>query len=198
MLSTITAKITKQVTVTFPEITPEKAEQIDYGLYMAISDILKVSALLIVSLFLSLTSQVAVAIFTLGMLRVFLGGVHSKTQLGCVISYFAFIYGSVGLSNLIEAKFLNIPLFTTSFVLAYLYAPADLPCKPIVSKRHRHKLRVYGFVTLFVFLIISFFVSERYSAIISINTLFVCIMLTPIVYKITKNRLSKGGVSSEK
>ncbi len=189
MLSRITEYITKQAVLVLPDITPEKAEKIEYGLYMGISDISKVIALLIVSIPLNIFLLVFTAILSAGLLRLFLGGIHSKTQIGCLISYFLSIYGSVYLSYIIPMK-INIIIFIIVYTLTYLYAPADLPSKPIVSNNHKRKLRLYGFITLSLLFLSTILVSNLFANIITINALIVAIMITPLAYKVTGNTLS--------
>lgn len=192
MLSKITEKITKQIVLNFPQITNEKAEQVEYGLYMALSDIVKVSALVIVSLPFGLFGKVLAAILTFGMLRVFLGGIHSKSEIECIITYFIIVYGSVGLSLIINFRYLNLIAFPIALILAFMYAPADMPCKPIASRKHRKKLRIFGLTELVLIFIVTFIVPNAYSNIISIVTLIAALMLTPLVYRLTGNELSNA------
>lgn len=193
MLSQITEKLTKQIVLNFPQMTPEKAEQVEYGLYMALSDIIKILALVLVSLPFGLLDKVIVAIITFGMLRVFLGGIHSKSEIECVVTYFAIIYGSIGLSVIISSfRYLNLIVFPIAFIFAFLYAPADMPCKPVASRKHRRKLRICGLTELAVLFLITFAVPNIYSNIISIITLIEALMLTPLVYRLTGNELSNA------
>jgi len=193
MLSKITEKIVKQIVLNIPQITPEKAEQIEYGLYMAFSDVLKVLLLVLLSIPFGLFGKVLVAILSFGMLRVFLGGIHSKSEIACIITYFIIVYGSVGLSLVINSfSYLNLIVFPVAIILAFMYAPADMPCKPIASRKHRKKLRICGLTELAIMFIITFTVPNVYSNIISINTLITAVMLTPLVYKLTGNKLSNA------
>jgi accessory gene regulator B len=193
MLSQITEKLTKQIVLNFPQMTPEKAEQVEYGLYMALSDIIKILALVLISLPFGLFGKVIAAIITFGMLRVFLGGIHSKSEIECVVTYFAIIYGSIGLSVIINSfRYLNLIVFPIAFIFAFLYSPADMPCKPVASVKHRRKLRICGLTELAVLFLITFVVPNIYSNIISIITLIEALMLTPLVYRLTGNELSNA------
>ncbi len=192
MLESITKSITNEIVQSLPEYQ-DKAERIEYGLYMALSDTPKVLALILISLPLNLLMHVLVAIVTFGMLRVFLGGIHSKTQIQCIITYPIFIYGSIYLSIMFNIPHINLVGFTIAIMLAFIYAPADLPCKPVRSKYHRKKLRILGLTSLLILFAISFFVPSEFSNLICLNSLIVSLMLTPIVYKITGNTLSNQG-----
>lgn len=196
MLNKITKKITNEIIVTVPNITEEKAEQIQYGLYIAISDGLKLIAVMLTAYFLGQLPLALAGGAVFALNKSFLGGVHAKTQLGCVITYFIFLFGAIYSSKIIDISCFNIILFVVSGILVYFYAPADLASKPIITEKRWKELRAQGSITVAVFFIITFFVPREYSNIISIITLINSINITPVLYKITKNR--KGGIINEK
>ena len=196
MLSKITKKITNEILITVPGITEEKAEEIDYGLYMAFSDGLKLIAVLLTAFALGQLRYALVAVAVFSVNKSYFGGIHAKTQLGCIITHFTFIFGTIYLSHIIAFNYLNIILFIISGVLVYLYAPADLISKPIITEKRRKELRIKSSVVFIICFIISFFVPKDFSNVMSIITLINAVNLTPVVYKITKNR--KGGVLNEK
>lgn len=196
MLSKITKKITNEILITVPGITEEKAEEIDYGLYMAFSDGLKLIAVLLTAFALGQLRYALVAVAVFSVNKSYFGGIHAKTQLGCIITHFTFIFGTIYLSHIITFNYLNIILFIISGVLVYLYAPADLISKPIITEKRRKELRIKSSVVFIICFIISFFVPKDFSNVMSIITLINAVNLTPVVYKITKNR--KGGVLNEK
>ncbi len=196
MLSKITKKITNEILVTVPGITEEKAEEIDYGLYMAISDGLKLIAVLLTAFALGQLRYALAAVAVFSVNKSFFGGIHAKTQLGCVITHFTFIFGTIYLSLVITFDYLNIFMFIISGILVYLYAPADLISKPIITEKRRKELRVGSSIVFVIWFLISFLVPQDFSNVISIITLINAVNLTPMVYKITKNR--KGGVLNEK
>ncbi|WP_027628089.1 accessory gene regulator ArgB-like protein [Ruminiclostridium cellobioparum] len=196
MLSKITKKITNEILITVPGITEEKAEEIDYGLYMAFSDGLKLIAVLLTAFALGQLRYALVAVAVFSVNKSYFGGIHAKTQLGCIITHFTFIFGTIYLSHIIAFNYLNIILFIISGVLVYLYAPADLISKPIITEKRRKELRIKSSVVFIICFVISFFVPKDFSNVMSIITLINAVNLTPVVYKITKNR--KGGVLNEK
>ncbi len=192
VLSKITKKISNEILVTLPNITEEKAEEIDYGLYMAFSDGLKLISVLIAAIILGQARYAIVAILVFSVNKSYLGGIHAKTQLGCIITHFAIVFGSVYLSHYITFRYLNIFLFIVAGVLAYFYAPADLISKPIITEKRWRELRIKGSLVILIWFLISLFVSRDFSNTISIMTFITTVNITPLVYKITKNK--KGGV----
>lgn len=193
MLSKIVSRITKEIVINVPGITEEKAEQIDYGLYTAFSDTLKLLTVLLIALLLGKFEYALVAVIVFAINKSYFGGVHAKTQIACLITHITIIFSSIFLSEVIVIKHFNIFLFIVSGILVALFAPADLVTKPIITKRRKLVLKIKGSVVLVVFFIATFFVSNVYSNIISIITLISAINVTPIMYRITKNE--KGGIT---
>ncbi|WP_024831453.1 accessory gene regulator ArgB-like protein [Ruminiclostridium josui] len=192
MLEEITKKITNEIVLNIPGISEEKAEQIDYGLYMAFADGLKLLAVLLTALFLGQLKYAVVAVIVFSLNKSYLGGVHAKTQIGCVITHFLFIFGTVYLAQILNIKFLNIVLFAISGILTFLYAPADLTSKPIVTEKRKKELRIKGSILLAICFVITLIVPDIYSNIISVITLISAVNITPIVYRLTKNK--RGGI----
>lgn len=192
MLEEITKKITNEIVLNIPGISEEKPEQIDYGLYMAFADGLKLLAVLLTALFLGQLKYAVVAVIVFSLNKSYLGGVHAKTQIGCVITHFLFIFGTVYLAQILHIKFLNIVLFAISGILTFLYAPADLTSKPIVTEKRKKELRIKGSILLAICFVITLIVPDIYSNIISVITLISAVNITPIVYRLTKNK--RGGI----
>ncbi len=192
MLSKIVKKITDQIVLNVPGITEEKAEQIDYGLYTAFSDVLKLLAVLLVALILGKLEYALVAVIVFAINKSYLGGIHAKTQIGCLITHFTIIFSCVYLSEVINIRYFNVILFLVAIVLAVLYAPADLVSKPIITVKRKQELRIKGSIVLLICFIATFFVPSVYSNIISLITLISTINVTPIMYKLTKNK--RGGI----
>lgn len=192
MLSKYVNKITNAITIYVPGISEEKAEQIEYGLYTFFSDGLKLLAVSLVALILGKLKYTLVAVFVFAMYKSYLGGAHAKTQIGCIITYFILIFGSVYLSEIINIRYFNVIIFIVSAILVAKYAPADIVSKPIVTKKRKNELKIKGSILLTICLIITFIASNTYSNVISIITLISSINITPVVYEITKNK--KGGI----
>lgn len=192
MIAKFAKKITNQIVLNVPGTTEEKAEQINYGLYIAITDVLKLVAVLSVAFVLGQFKFALVAVAFFAINKSYYGGVHAKTQLGCVIAHFMLVFGSIYSSQIINIRYFNVVLFIASGILVVLYAPADLVSKPIITVKRKKELRIKGIILLVMCFIITFIVPVVYSNIISIITLISAINLTPIMYRITKNQ--KGGV----
>lgn len=167
-----------------------KLEQVEYGIYMLISEIVKLAIILIISALLNIFVYSAVAIIIFGIHRGFIGGVHAKTHWGCFLSYSAIIFGTLLISLYLNVNMLILffTLYPVCMFIAYKYAPADIANKPIVSKRQRRYLRAGGFIFLTLVFISSLFVPQPYANILVFISLAECITMLPIVYSITGNK----------
>ena len=192
MLDKIAQKITNQIVLNVEGTTPEKAEQIEYGLYVFISDTLKLFAVLLTAAILGQLKYAAVACAVFAVAKSYWGGVHAKTQIACIITHFTFVFGTVYLAQAINLQYLNIVLFAVAGILIFLYVPADLPSKPIISLKRKKELQIKSAIVWTAFLVISFLVPGNYSNTISIMALLSAINTTPVAYKVTGNR--RGGV----
>ena len=100
---------------------------------------------------------------TVNLIRVYLGGLHMKTQAGCFMLSFA-----VYLSAIIGGKMVNIPfaggiiIFAVIIDMIILYAPIPSRERPVYSYRSRRKIKIRGTVgTCIVFLIAVLFQEYR-------------------------------------
>lgn len=181
--------ITDQIYATVSGVEPEKREIIEYGAYMTLSEASKVGLLILISLLLNVFWYVFGMIMLFGMLRWNLGGIHAKTHWACLISYFCIIYGTLGASFLLsnDRLILDLVIIPFSFFVAYKYAPADMPVKPVVSKKQRKRLRITGFILLTVLFILAQFLSLVLFNMIMLIVAISTVLMTPPIYKLTNN-----------
>ena len=197
MYSKISNYITDQIYVNLPDVKPEKREIIEYGAYMALSEISKITLLLVISAILHVFLYVIGIILIFGILRYCLGGIHARTHLGCLISYFLFVFGILAASvympdNRLIMDMIVIPF---SFIVAYLYAPADMPMKPVVSKKQRKRLRISGFILLTILYILAQNAGKVWFNLIMLTCMLMSILMTPLIYKITNNKYAREEVT---
>ena len=193
MFSKISNYITDQIYATVSGIELEKREVIEYGAYMTLSEISKIAILLIIAAIMNVFIYAIGAIFIFGFLRMTLGGIHAKTHWGCIISYFSFIFGTIAVSLIFRADRIIIDAIAIPYVLivTYLYAPADLPVKPVVSKIQRKRLRTIGFILLTALFTGAQFVGPVWFNIFMLTCVIQSTLMTPVIYKITNNKYGK-------
>lgn len=187
-------RITDWIYANVPQAQESEREKVEYGAYMALSEISKIGLILILAGLLKVFWYVTGIILLFGMLRWCLGGIHAKSHWVCTISYLCFVYGTLAVSLFfpIDRLILNILVIPFSIIVAYKYAPADMPVKPITSKRQRRRLRITGFILLAVLFILAQFLNPTWFNICMLIIALTSVLMTPLVYKITNN--TYGGI----
>lgn len=189
-ISKISEGLTEKIKNTFPDIDKQKAETIEYGIYMTISEVTKIILIILISLFFKITKYVAVTIVLFGMLRMYIGGIHADTHIKCFITTALTMLSipllciNVRMNNLILAS----AAFPACLIMIYKYAPADNPNKPIKSKRQRKSLRIRGFILITLYFIVSIFLPYKWANIIICTSIIACVMTTPVLYRLFGNK----------
>lgn len=198
MFSKISNYMTDLIYDTLPDVQPERREIIEYGVYMTVSEIVKIGLIILVAAILHIVPYVFGVIAIYGVQRTFLGGIHAKTHWGCIITHSIIVFGIVALSFVSEIDKLYILPFVApfSYITAYKYAPADLPQKPVKSKRQRKQLRIGGFILLTILFTASVFTPQVWSNIILFACFIQAIFMTPLAYKISKNKYGREEVTA--
>jgi accessory gene regulator B len=193
MYSKLSNYITDQIYATVPNVESEKREIIEYGAYMTLSEVSKVTVLLITAAILNVFIYAVGIIFVFGFLRMTLGGIHAKTHWGCIISHSCFVYGIMALSFVLNVDRLIVTALVVPYVLtvSYIYAPADMPVKPVVSKKQKLRLRITGFILLGILFIGAQFINQIWFNIIMLTCALQNTLMTPLVYKLTNNKYGK-------
>lgn len=196
MFDKISNYMTDMIYATLPNIAPERREVIEYGVYMTVSELVKIAVILLISILLDILPYVLATIVVYGIQRTFLGGIHAKTHLGCMLTHSAIVFGvtAAAIHLEIDSLYLLLAVAPFSYVTAYLYAPADLPQKPVKSKRQRKQLRIGGFILLTILFASSWFLPGSWSRIILFTCFIQALFMTPIAYKISKNKYGREEV----
>ena len=198
MFDKISKYVADMIYSTLDGVDPEKREIIEYGVYMTVSEIVKISIILAVSLILGIVPYVAAAVAAYGVQRMMLGGIHAKSHLGCMITHSAIVFGVVAASLIsnIDRVCLLLVIAPFSYLTAYLYAPADLPQKPVKSRKQRMQLRIGGFILLTGLFAASYFLPAVWSNIILFSCFLQAVFMTPLAYRISKNKYGREEVSA--
>ena len=198
MFSKISNYLTDMIYQTLPDVKPERREIIEYGVYMTVSEIVKIGLIIIIAVILHIVPYVFGVIAIYGIQRTFLGGIHAKTHWGCVITHSIIVFGVVALSFVsgIERGYLLAVVVPFSYVTAYRYAPADLPQKPVKSKKQRMQLRIGGSILLTGLFTAAVFLPQLWSNIIVFTCFIQALLMTPLAYKISKNKYGREEVTA--
>lgn len=186
----LTNKIRKEM----PEIDDERAEVITYGLQLMIGEIPKIFITLAISYLLGIFKLTVIMIIALMPYRIYSGGFHLKTHIGCIISTTLYYCGVPLLAKYITISqnfeyILALGIWIFGMIMVRLYAPADTENLPILRKNERKQKRILSYITLTLGLIIAIIIKDSViSNILLFGNLMQSIMITRLAYKLTGSK----------
>lgn len=186
--------LTKKMQENNPEITEEKAAEINYGLQIMFGEIPKVFIMAAIAGILGIFKWTIVCFALMLPYRMYSGGFHLKTHIGCIIGTSIMYTGNAFISQHFELPL--IPkiicaslLLIFSIIMIFLYAPADTEDVPVVSKKERKKRRNISFVIVTIMIIASVIIRNNIiSNILLVGVLLQTISITRFAYKLTNNK----------
>ena len=194
MIDKITEFLTNKIRKEMPDVDDETAEVINYGLQILLGEVPKFFIMLIIAYFLGVFKMTFITLLIMTPYRMFSGGFHLKTHIGCIISTCTFYCGVAFLSeniilNEIARYSLIIATLIFGIIMIKLYAPADTEDVPILSKKVRKQKQIMSYVCLIVGLIISAVIKNNtISNIIIFGYIVQTFMITKLAYKLTNNK----------
>ena len=101
MIDKITEFLTNKIRKEMPEVDDERAEVINYGLQILLGEVPKFFIMLLIAYALGLLKLSLITFFIIMPYRMFSGGFHLHTHIGCIISTCTFYCGVAFLSKII-------------------------------------------------------------------------------------------------
>ena len=126
--------------------------------------------------------------------RMYSGGFHLKTHIGCIIGTSLMYTGNAFISQYITIPFMykvvfGIILWIFSVIMIHLYAPADTENVPVISKRERKKRKIMSYILMSIMIIAGVLINNNtISNILLIGVLLQTISITRLAYKLTNNK----------
>ncbi len=194
MVDKICTYLTNKIRKEMPEIDDERAEIIMYGLQNIIGEIPKIFLIFIISYFLGIFKLTLMAVLVIAPYRIFSGGVHMKTHIGCVLYTLMLYSGSalVGkyiILNGVTKYIIAAIVWMFCIVMIKLYAPADTENVPILRKQERRQKQIFSYIILTIEFIIAILINNTTIAgIIIFGDLIQTLTITRFAYKITNNK----------
>lgn len=195
MIEKICFYLTNKIRKSSPDMDDEKAEIINYGLQIVIGEIPKIFVLILIAFLLGVGWLTLLAFILILPYKVFSGGLHLKSHLGCIVGTTLFYCGDVMLSKIVVFEPLYIKYIAISLIWIFgiimckLYAPADTENVPIISKTERSKKKKLSYIALTISLIVACVIENSViSNIIIFGMLFQSLIISRLAYKITNNK----------
>lgn len=186
--------LTNKIRKENPEIDDERAEIIKYGLQLMVGEVPKFFIMAAIAWALGIFKWTLVCFALVLPYRMYSGGFHLKTHIGCIIGTSLMYTGNAFLSKHFELTLLYRIIFavfvwTFAIVMIYKYAPADTEDVPVVSKKERRKRKNISYVILTVMIISGVLVSNSIvSNILLVGALLQTLSITRVAYILTNNK----------
>ena len=194
MIEKITEFLTNKIRKEMPDVDDERAEVINYGLQVLLGEIPKFFIMLLIAYALGLLKLSLITFLIIMPYRMFSGGFHLHTHIGCIISTTTFYCGVAFLSKVIVlndiAKYALIACVAIfGIVMIKLYAPADTEDVPILSGKIRKQKQILSYITFIIGLVFALFIRDNIiSNIIIFGYLAQTFMITRLAYKFTNSK----------
>ena len=180
-----------------PEMDQEKEAIIKFGVIILFGEVPKILALFILGFLLQIGWYSLLMYFLIAPYRTFTGGFHLKTHWGCMITSIVLYIVPILVAKYItisQEYILNVMtgvLGILSIIFIFRYAPADTDNIPILSKKERKSKKIKSYISLLILLAIIAFVPDKIISYMLLYGIFLQdLTLTPIAYKLTKNKYS--------
>lgn len=194
MIEAICNSLTKKIIDSVEGYDETKADEINFGLQLIIGEIPKFFITIFLAIILHLVKLTIISFIIILPYRMFSGGFHLKTHLGCIIATNAMYIGTPYLASILnfssEIKYILIAItFIFSFVMIDKYAPADTENVPVLQKKERKKRKIISFAIAGIELIMAIIIPYKViSNIIIFGILIQTATITKLAYRITKNK----------
>ena len=186
--------LTNKMRKEMPDIDDERAEVIMYGLQNIIGELPKGIIILAIAYLLGIFKLTLLAVLIIAPYRVFSGGVHMKTHIGCIVYTLILYSGSALLGKYIvltgTIKYIIATIvWIFCMVMIKLYAPADTENVPILRKKERKQKQIFSYIILTLEFIIAIVINNpEIAGIIIIGDLIQTLTITRLAYKLTNNK----------
>lgn len=194
MIDKICEYLTNKIRKEMPEIDDERAEIIKYGLQNIIGEIPKIFIIFVIAYFFGIFKLTLMAVLIIAPYRIFSGGVHMKSHIGCILYTLMLYSGSALIGKYIVLTgitkyIIAVTVWAFCMAMIKLYAPADTENVPILRKQERRQKQIFSYIILTIEFIIAIFINNTTIAgIIILGDLIQTITITRFAYKITNNK----------
>lgn len=186
--------LTNKIRAQNTEIDDDRADVIKYGLQLLFGEIPKIFIMAGIAMALGIFKWTIVAFILMLPYRMYAGGFHLKTHIGCIIgtsiTYTGNAFVSQHFSLPITYKIIiAICLWIFSAIMIHLYAPADTEDVPVISKKERTKRKRVSYVIMTVMLVAGCLVKiDIISNILILGVLIETLSITRFMYKLTNSK----------
>lgn len=126
-------------------ISSEDIDLYGYGFFLLLSSALYLVVVAIFGSAFGVLWESIVFYFLFSILRGYAGGIHAKTEYGCMLStILALLLSTMGIWGMLQAEHLTMAmiLLIVGCAVVFLFSPLDVPEKPLSAEDWRHYRRI--------------------------------------------------------
>ena len=186
--------LTKKIRHEMPDVDDERAEVITYGLQLLFGEIPKIFIMAGIAWALGVFKWTLITFALMLPYRMYSGGFHLKTHIGCIIGTSLMYIGNAFISQFAIIPTLYkiifaVCVFVFAVAMIYKYAPADTEDVPVISKKERKKRKYISYVIATVMVVVGCLVpNNMISNILLFGVLLQTVTITRVAYKLTRNK----------
>lgn len=186
--------LTNKIRKNLPDVDDERAEVIKYGLQLLVGEVPKIFIMMGIAWALEILKLTLICFCMMLPYRMYSGGFHLKTHLGCIIGTSIMYTGNAFVSQLFVIPIMwkivvSVILWMFAIIMIYLYAPADTEDVPVIAKRERKKRKVISYVVVSVMIVCGCVVQDAViSNMIIVGVFLQSFSISRLAYRITGNR----------
>lgn len=176
----------------YQECDDLKIIKLKYGLEGLYSLLIKLTAVIIISLLTGTVKETLLFLLFYTGIRTYSYGLHAKSNIACWITTIL-IYNIIPLiiKNYNIPDYIGYIVLIISFISMILWAPADTPKKPLIRKKDRIKCKIISTITIVIYTVI--FLINNITIInnaLIYSLIIQTIFINPIIYKITNTQFN--------
>lgn len=176
----------------YQECDDLKLKKLKYGLEGIYSLLVKISVVIIISIFTKTITETLLLILFYAGIRTFSFGWHAKSSWGCWLSsLIVYIIIPTFLINKPIPDPIGYIILGISLISMILWAPADTPKRPLIRKNQRLKAKIMSIAIILlyssIYLVTNIVIIKNailYALLIQI------ILINPLTYKLTNTRFN--------
>ncbi|MBR2833196.1 MAG: accessory gene regulator B family protein [Bacilli bacterium] len=173
-----------------PNYDKEKLEVIEYGLTGLYILITKSIIIFTIAYFLGIFKELLIFMIIYNLIRTVSFGIHLSSSLSCLItSAVAFLGTTILCKYCIIPINIKIIIGLLEIPYIYLHSPADTEKRPIVNPKRRLIYKLLSTIIAIGMIISSILIKNTFVSNSFILALLIqCIIISPITYKLTKQK----------
>lgn len=164
------------------KVTNDEENILRYGAKIIYYNLSKFVIVFLTAYILGIFSEVCTVFILIVIIRSFAFGFHADTFISCLLLTFINIFGIVYISSYMLNPLLKLFLCIISFILFFVYAPADTKKRPLVDPKKRNELKITVILIWMLYVILAYYTNSRFSNMLILSLFFMALNTCPILY----------------